>query len=494
MQKRGRVLPSFLYGKYKSQYLCVMKRWMIWVICLIMGLCFMVLLYLQLRYAKTMISVRREQFNESVLRSLDAASRDLERNETMAYLQEVVNVYSEDLDMYSKSPAIDRTTTGMKAFQRRIRDAYIYEREVLDEVILRVLYAASEQDFETRIDKQFLLQSLVRSMRDNGIDLPFHYRIFNSDGKEVYRCPDYDPRGEEYSYTQTLFRNDPTGTMGLVSIHFPSLNRYLLEVANMIYMALLFTLFLFVTFMVTVYLVVRQKKLTELKNDFINNMTHEFKTPISTISIAAQMLADTTLQKSSETYERLSGVIYGETKRLRYQVEKVLQMSLYDGGNIAMKIQTVDANEIIDSVVQTFNIKVMQSGGSIDSHLDAQNARVDVDEMHFTNIIFNLMDNAVKYRREDVELHLEVSTWNDTGHLYIQISDNGMGISKDDLKRIFDKFYRVHTGNTHNVKGFGLGLAYVHKMVELLHGSIKATSELGKGTSFMIALPLNRDN
>lgn len=454
----------------------------------------MVLLYLQLRYAKTMISVRREQFNESVLRSLDAASRDLERNETMAYLQEVVNVYSKDLDMYSKSPAIDRTTTGMKAFQRRIRDAYIYEREVLDEVILRVLYAASEQDFETRIDKQFLLQSLVRSMRDNGIDLPFHYRIFNSDGKEVYRCPDYDPRGEEYSYTQTLFRNDPTGTMGLVSIHFPSLNRYLLEVANMIYMALLFTLFLFVTFMVTVYLVVRQKKLTELKNDFINNMTHEFKTPISTISIAAQMLADTSLQKSSETYERLSGVIYGETKRLRYQVEKVLQMSLYDGGNIAMKIQTVDANEIIDSVVQTFNIKVMQSGGSIDSHLDAQNARVDVDEMHFTNIIFNLMDNAVKYRREDVELHLEVSTWNDTGHLYIQISDNGMGISKDDLKRIFDKFYRVHTGNTHNVKGFGLGLAYVHKMVELFHGSIKATSELGKGTSFMIALPLNKDN
>lgn len=261
----------------------------------------------------------------------------------------------------------------------------------------------------------------------------------------------------------------------------------------MIYLALLFTLFLFVTFLVTVYLVVRQKKLTELKNDFINNMTHEFKTPISTISIAAQMLADNNLQKSTDTYERLSGVIYGETKRLRYQVEKVLQMSLYDGGNIALKMQLLDANELIDSVVQTFNIKVVQNGGSIDTNLDAVDSMVKVDEMHFTNVIFNLMDNAVKYKRDDVSLQLKVSTRSDSDNLYIQIEDNGIGIQKDDLKRVFDKFYRVHTGNTHNVKGFGLGLAYVHKMVKLHHGTIKATSEYGKGTRFMITLPLCKE-
>lgn len=467
-----------------------MKRWLIWTICLTMGICFLILLYLQLRYARTMIAIRREQFNESVLRSLDAASRNMERNETMGYLREIVSIHGDSLDMYSASYGMDISMTGMHAFQRRIRNAYIYEREVLDEVILRVLYASGGKGFEERVDKDFLVQTLRRCLRNNGVDMIFHYRVFDSSGREIYRCPDYDPRGEEYCYTQTLFRNDPSGTMGVVSIHFPQLNKYVLEVANMIYLALFFTLFLFVTFLVTVYLVVRQKKLSELKNDFINNMTHEFKTPISTISIAAQMLSDNKLQKSQDTYERLSGVIYGETKRLRYQVDKVLQMSLYEGGNIAMKLQTLDANELIDSVVQTFEVKVVQSGGMIDTKLSAQNSMVKVDEMHFTNIIFNLMDNAVKYKRDDVDLNLNVSTWNDATHLFIQIEDNGIGIQKENLKRIFDKFYRVHTGNTHNVKGFGLGLAYVHKMVSLHHGTIKATSEYGKGTSFLITLPL----
>jgi two-component system phosphate regulon sensor histidine kinase PhoR len=219
-------------------------------------------------------------------------------------------------------------------------------------------------------------------------------------------------------------------------------------------------------------------------------MTHEFKTPISTISIAAQMMSDTNLPKSPETYERLGGVISSETKRLRYQVEKVLQMSLYEDGNMALKKQVLNANELIEGVVETFSLKVVQNGGEVNTRLDALNPNVEVDEMHFTNIIFNLMDNAVKYKKEDVPLTLEVATWNKGDDFCIQITDNGLGIRKDDLKRVFDKFYRVHTGNTHNVKGFGLGLAYVKKMVQLHSGTIKATSEFGKGTKFLIVLPI----
>lgn len=463
---------------------------MIWTNCTVMGLCFMVLLYLQMQYARRMVAMRQEQFDESVFRSLDHASRNLERSETLDYLQELMQLYGDTLDSYNTPIMADVTQSGMREFQKRIRNAYVYEREVLEEVVLRVLYASSEKDFRERLDTDYLEQELEANLRFNGIDVPFHYRIFSSDGIELYRCDDYDPRGEEYSYKQTLFRNDPTGKMGLVSVHFPDQNKYILGVADMVVLAMVFTLILFVAFLVTVYLIVRQKKVSEMKNDFIHNMTHEFKTPISTISIAAQMLSDKTIQKPAEMYERLSGVIFAETKRLRFQVEKVLQMSLYDGGNIALKMQPMDLNLLIESVVDTFSIKVVQNGGSIDTHLNASDSMAKVDEMHFTNIIFNLMDNAVKYKREDEPLHLEISTMNTGDYLCIEVKDNGIGISKENLKRIFDKFYRVHTGDKHDVKGFGLGLAYVRKMVMLMNGSIKANSVIGRGTTFIINMPV----
>lgn len=463
---------------------------MIWTNCTVMGLCFMVLLYLQMQYARRMVAMRQEQFDESVFRSLDHASRNLERSETLDYLQELMQLYGDTLDSYNTPIMADVTQSGMREFQKRIRNAYVYEREVLEEVVLRVLYASSEKDFRERLDTDYLEQELEANLRFNGIDVPFHYRIFSSDGIELYRCDDYDPKGEEYSYKQTLFRNDPTGKMGLVSVHFPDQNKFILGVADMVVLAMVFTLILFVAFLVTVYLIVRQKKVSEMKNDFIHNMTHEFKTPISTISIAAQMLSDKTIQKPAEMYERLSGVIFAETKRLRFQVEKVLQMSLYDGGNIALKMQPMDLNLLIESVVDTFSIKVVQNGGSIDTHLNASDPMAKVDEMHFTNIIFNLMDNAVKYKREDEPLHLEISTMNTGDYLCIEVKDNGIGISKENLKRIFDKFYRVHTGDKHDVKGFGLGLAYVRKMVMLMNGSIKANSVIGRGTTFIINMPV----
>ncbi|KAA6306289.1 Alkaline phosphatase synthesis sensor protein PhoR, partial [termite gut metagenome] len=215
--------------------------------------------------------------------------------------------------------------------------------------------------------------------------------------------------------------------------------------------------------------------LTEMKNDFINNMTHEFKTPISTISLAAQMLQDPGVGKSPQMFQHISGVINDETKRLRFQVEKVLQMSMFDKQKSStLKMKEIDVNEMIAGVINTFALKVKRYNGEITSNLKATNPFIFADEMHITNVIFNLMDNAVKYRKPDENLLLTVSTWNETGKLMIAIQDNGIGVKKENLKKIFHRFYRVHTGNLHDVKGFGLGLAYVKKIVTDHKGTIRA--------------------
>ena len=219
-------------------------------------------------------------------------------------------------------------------------------------------------------------------------------------------------------------------------------------------------------------------------------MTHEFKTPISTISLAAQMLRDPSVAKSETMFKHISGVIVDETKRLRFQVEKVLQMSMFDKKVATFKPKEIDVNVLMQETVNTFRLKVEASGGTIDTHLDADDAVVYVDEMHFTNVLFNLMDNAVKYKSPDRELKLFVSTRNESGRLVIVIADNGIGIKREDLKKIFEKFYRVHTGNRHDVKGFGLGLAYVHNIIKAFNGTIHAESEYGKSTKFIISLPL----
>jgi signal transduction histidine kinase len=276
--------------------------------------------------------------------------------------------------------------------------------------------------------------------------------------------------------------------MGVLKVHFPEESKPLSKVLGFMFPPLLFTIILLVTFITTLVLVFRQKKLTEIKNDFINNMTHEFKTPISSISLAAQMLADDSVKKTPQMMTRLTSTIMDETKRLRFQVEKVLQLSLYENQKANLRPREVDINELIAGVVHTFALKVEKHGGKIITNLKADNPIINVDDMHFTNVIFNLMDNAVKYK-SDAQLELKVSTWNEDNHLFISIQDNGIGIKKEDLKKIFEKFYRVHTGNVHNVKGFGLGLAYVKKIINDHNGSIYAESELGIGTKFIIKMP-----
>lgn len=484
--------------------------------------------------------MKREQFNESVNRALYQASRNLEMNETLRYLEKDVNaterraikfdsvssvggklnagiqqshqyaVAGEDGTIYSSfelktitlkpskvpkamilhSDKESSISEAAKSMQEIIRNRYVYQRALLDEVVYNILYTASDKPLKERINFKMLDQDIRAELLNNGISIPYHFSVNTSDGREVYRCPDYTEEGEENTYTQVLFRNDPHSKMGVVNIHFPNMSSYIFSSVKFMIPALIFTGVLLITFIFTIVVIFRQKRFSEMRNDFINNMTHEFKTPISSISLAAQMLKDDTITKSPTMLSHLSGVIVDETKRLRFQVEKVLQMSMFDHKKVTFKKRDLELNELVEGVINTFTLKVEASGGKIDSSLAATSSKVYVDEMHLTNVVFNLMDNAVKYKKEDVDIHLNVRTWNDATHVYLSIADNGIGIKKENLKKIFEKFYRVHTGNRHDVKGFGLGLAYVKQIVDLHKGTIHAESEIGKGTKFIIKLPL----
>jgi two-component system, OmpR family, phosphate regulon sensor histidine kinase PhoR len=243
-------------------------------------------------------------------------------------------------------------------------------------------------------------------------------------------------------------------------------------------------------FTYTILIILRQKKLSMIKNDFINNMTHELKTPISTISLASQMLEDGSITNTPRTIEQISKVINQESKRLSFQVEKVLQMAVFNEGRLKLRFKELDLNNIIANVIANFELRVQNKNGSLITEIEAENAQIKGDEVHITNVIFNLLDNAVKY--SNGEPRIVVSTINKKDFVVVSVKDNGVGIPKEHLSQIFERFYRVPTGNVHNVKGFGLGLSYVKKIAEVHNAEIKIESAVNKGTNFSLFFPLNK--
>ncbi len=503
-----------------------MKKSTIWAITIIMALTFAGLLYVQVMYMKNILRMRDDQFAEGVKRSLYAVTGNLEQDETQYFLEEdVAQIETSVLPRYSSSSgeqggiqysfttpegkkgaltlqgdlnALDPTITLTPRQRQRptheiLQEQYLKQRTLMNEVILRMISQSSTRPIAERADSGKVATYLRMELANNGLDLPFEFAVVNRQGAAVYHSAGYMPEqvGDDNMFVQTLFPNDTRNLMYYLKVYFPTKRDYIMSSLNYIIPAFIMTFVLLVVFVITIYLIFRQKKLTDMKNDFINNMTHEFKTPISTISLAAQMLNDSSVRKSSNMLEHISNVINDETKRLRFQVEKVLQMSMFERQKATLKLQDVDANTIVENIIHTFKIKVEKYGGHIEAVLKAEQSIIHVDEMHFTNVIFNLLDNAVKYRREDESLKLSVTTRDVSGgRLEVTVADNGIGIRREDLKKIFEKFYRVPTGNLHDVKGFGLGLAYVNKMVTELGGQITVESELGQGTRFIITLPL----
>ncbi len=481
--------------------------------------------------------MKKEQFDESVTRALYQAAHNLELNETLHYLEKDVNeterkafsddevqttgnkigapvqqshqysVIGDDGTIYSSfelrtitlSPQRmkkdmllkqDKNTIAeaQKSMQEIVRKRYVYQKSLLDEVVYTILYTASDKPLKERVNFKQLDRDIRAELLNNGIDIPYHFTVTQNDGKEVYRCPDYSEEGKDKAYSQSLFHNDAVSKSGYVNVHFPDINDYIFSSVHFMIPALVFTVVLLITFIFTIVVIFRQKKFSEMRNDFINNMTHELKTPISSISLASQMLNDKSVPKSEGMIDHLGGIISDETKRLRFLVEKVLQMSMFDRKKGIFKMKEIDINELIENIANTFSLRVEHTGGKIFTEVEAVDSAVYVEETHFSNVIFNLMDNAIKYSKPDAPLNIYLRTWNEGDKVKVSVRDTGIGIKKENLKKIFEQFYRVHTGNRHDVKGFGLGLAYVKKVVDIHKGTISVESEFGKGTTFTITI------
>jgi two-component system phosphate regulon sensor histidine kinase PhoR len=254
--------------------------------------------------------------------------------------------------------------------------------------------------------------------------------------------------------------------------------------------AIIFTLIITTAFFLTIRALMRQKKLSEIKSDFINNMTHEFKTPLATISLAVDALKNEKVSGDKEKTEYFTGIIKEENKRMNKQVETILQAALLDKQEIHLNLKKSSAHQLIHTAMNNIQLPIQEKGGQLISQLNASKDMIMADEVHFTNLINSILDNALKYSGNQPVIKILSS--NTGNSLKIRIEDNGIGMSKETLSRIFEKFYRAHTGNIHNVKGFGLGLSYVKSMVEAHKGSIKAESTLGRGSSFTIQIPLTK--
>lgn len=343
-----------------------------------------------------------------------------------------------------------------------------------------------------RINPVTLDTLLNKSLKEHNINLDYAFGIVD---RRNNRLKLLNPSNEENqkavlnsALTANLFPTDLEKKEFYLSIDFPKQDNYLIKQAIVPLSASgLLMLIVIACFTYAINIILKQKKISEIKTDFINNMTHEFKTPISTVSLATQVLGDKELKSSPELVDRYVKVIQDENKRLGLQVEKVLQIASLDKKDFKLNIEQADIHDIIEKALVNVKIMVDNKKGSISSQLLATESIIEADKVHLTNIIYNLLDNANKYSPESPQIHIR--TENISSGVIIKISDQGIGMNKEATQKIFEKFYRVSTGNVHDVKGFGLGLSYVKNIVNMHNGQIQVKSDLGKGSTFKIILP-----
>ncbi|MDR1582378.1 MAG: HAMP domain-containing histidine kinase [Prevotellaceae bacterium] len=355
----------------------------------------------------------------------------------------------------------------------------------------------SEIPVEQRVTMEQLDTLIIRGLKEVELDpaFKFSFAITDKSGKQIMTRGKYDSNTKLKVYKKRLFPNDPEGFSEIYSInfYFPEETSIVLNrIWHMIFAAFILIVVIFTLFIYIMYIVVKQKRISEIKGDFISNITHELKTPISSISLAAQMLGDEKIPQAAKNIPKLSSMIKEQSKQLSYLVEKVLQTSIFERQSIVLQKTEISLHAVIKEAEDLMTLQLRNRKATLISELRATKDIILTDKSYFVNVITNLLDNALKYSKDAPKII--VGTQNEYGKIVCYISDNGIGINSENKTRIFDQFFRVNMGNIHDVRGFGLGLSYVRKIVELTEGTISVESEENVGTTFYIRLPLVNNN
>jgi len=349
---------------------------------------------------------------------------------------------------------------------------------------------------QQRINKKGLQNTLQESFSNKGIDLPFEFAVLSPSSKVnpmPIQSPGFKSKFSEYGHKVTLFPNDIFGKPDLLVVYFPGQKSEIFKSLSFLLIgSILFTLIIIITSGTSIVVMIRQKKISDIKTDFINNMTHEFKTPIATISIAADSINNAKVIAEPEKIRNFTRIIKEENNRMNARVEQVLQMALLDSRDFNLRLRLVDMHYLIEKAVEHYKLQIEQREGTIHTKLDATQSWVDADEDHIRNVLMNLLDNANKY--SIIKPDINVFSINKSGKFFFGVSDRGMGMSQEAQRKSFDRFFRVTSGNIHNIKGFGLGLSYVKAIVLAHHGEISVQSEVGKGSRFEIGLPVTENS
>ena len=478
-----------------------MKKNAIWLIVGLMGLALLAITLLQAYWIYGAVKLNEDKFDSQVQTALNEVAIALKKNEAESIIAS---------PQLTSGLAIARKKGLLKTdsilISKGIEAPLLDNNKVIGSRTNLPALFKPQKNLEERIDRKFLREHLASELKNSGITIGYEYGVYSYQKEKEfvikngnYRVTDFstdqvtemsvnNKHLERSEYEVDLFTDDMQSPGKLV-VYFPqkssivwSGNVWRTLLASIISSAIVLFCFIY-----TVNVIFTQKKLSEMKTDFINNMTHEFKTPIATISLAADSITSPMILSNEDKVKRFADIIKQENRRMNKQVEKVLQMASLDKKDYKLNITRINLHEVIQQAVTNSRLQVEQKEGTVDTNLQATDPAIEGDATHISNIINNLLDNANKYTPEKPKI--SVLTQNVADGVEVTIKDNGIGMTKEARKHIFDKFYRVHTGNLHDVKGFGLGLSYVKAMVTAHQGQINVKSELGKGSSFIITLP-----